>query len=95
MANDWKQQARGVALHVLENVFEDGAYSNIALNQELKQSTLSPKDKALVTEIVYGTVARKITLEWYLAHYIKDRDELEPWVYDLLMLSLYQHSSGS
>lgn len=74
----------------LENVFEDGAYSNIALNQELKQSTLSPKDKALVTEIVYGTVARKITLEWYLAHYIKDRDELEPWVYDLLMLSLYQ-----
>ena len=90
LANDWKQQARGVALHVLENVFEDGAYSNIALNQELKQSTLSPKDKALVTEIVYGTVARKITLEWYLAHYIKDRDELEPWVYDLLMLSLYQ-----
>ena len=43
-----------------------------------------------MTEIVYGTVARKITLEWYLAHYIKDRDKLDFWVYYLLMLSLYQ-----
>ena len=90
LANDWKNQARGLALLVLENVFEDGAYSNIALNQELSHTTLSPKDKSLVTEIVYGTVARKITLEWYLAHYIKDRDKLDSWVYYLLMLSLYQ-----
>lgn len=90
LANDWKNQARGLALLVLENVFEDGAYSNIALNQELSHTTLSPKDKSLVTEIVYGTVARKITIEWYLAHYIKDRDKLDSWVYYLLMLSLYQ-----
>lgn len=90
LANDWKKQARGLALVVLENVFEEGAYSNIALNQELKQTQLSQKDKSLVTEIVYGTVARKITLEWYLAHYIEDRDKLDPWVYYLLMLSLYQ-----
>ena len=67
LANDWKKQARGLALVVLENVFEEGAYSNITLNQELKQTQLSQKDKSLVTEIVYGTVARKITLEWYLA----------------------------
>ena len=44
----------------------------------------------MVTEIVYGTVARKITLEWILAHVIEDRDKLEAWVYDLLLLSLYQ-----
>ena len=43
-----------------------------------------------MTEIVYGTVARKITLEWILAHVIEDRDKLEAWVYDLLLLSLYQ-----
>ena len=43
-----------------------------------------------MTEIVYGTVARKITLEWILAHVSEDRDKLEPWVYDLLLLSLYQ-----
>ena len=90
MANDWKKSARGLALKTLEEVFEEVAYSNIALNKNLKHSQLSDKDKGLVTEIVYGTVARKITLEWYLAHFIADRDKLEKWVYDLLMLSLYQ-----
>ena len=90
MANDWKKTARGQALEVLEEVFQEGAYSNIALNAHLSKSQLTDKDKALVTEIVYGTVARKITLEWILAHVIEDRDKLEPWVYDLLLLSLYQ-----
>ena len=75
---------------VLEDVFENGAYSNIALNQAFQSSAMSQKDKSLVTELIYGTVARKITLEWYLAHYIADRDKLEPWVYYLLMVSLYQ-----
>ena len=90
MANDWKKTARGQALEILEEVFQEGAYSNIALNAHLSKSQLTDKDKALVTEIVYGTVARKITLEWILAHVIEDRDKLEPWVYDLLLLSLYQ-----
>lgn len=75
---------------VLEAVFVEDAFSNIALNQQLNHSQLSPKDKALVTELVYGTVARKITLEWYLSHYIEDRDRLDNWVYILLMLSVYQ-----
>lgn len=82
--------ARGLALQILEDVFDQEAYSNIALNQHLTKTSLSPADKGLVTELVYGTVARKITLEWYLAHYIADRDKLDSWVYYLLMLSLYQ-----
>lgn len=92
MANKWKNTARGQALMVLEEVFQEGAYSNIALNKQLKTSTLSDQDKGLVTELVYGTVARKMTLEWLLAHYIEDRDKLQSWVYDLLLLSLYQLS---
>lgn len=90
MANNWKKTTRGTALLVLENVFDKAAYTNIALNHVLKSSAMSSKDKALVTELVYGTVARKITLEWYLAHYIADRDKLESWVYYLLMVSFYQ-----
>ncbi len=82
--------ARSLALSVLEQVFEQGAYSNIALNQALDRSSLSVQDKGLATELVYGTVSRKITLEWYLAHFIEDREKLDSWVYYLLMLSLYQ-----
>lgn len=84
------ETARSLALSVLEDVFEQGAYSNIALNKALESSHLSAQDKGLATELVYGTVSRKITLEWYLAHFIEDREKLDTWVYYLLMLSLYQ-----
>ncbi len=84
------ETARGLALSVLEQVFDQGAYSNIALNKALEASNLSAQDKGLATELVYGTVSRKITLEWYLAHVIEDREKLDTWVYYLLMLSLYQ-----
>ncbi|MCY7067723.1 16S rRNA (cytosine(967)-C(5))-methyltransferase RsmB [Streptococcus oralis] len=84
------EMARNLALAVLEDVFVNQAYSNIALNKHLKGSQLSAADKGLVTEIVYGTVARKLTLEWYLSHFIEDRDKLDNWLYILLLLSAYQ-----
>lgn len=85
-----KVSARYLALKILEEVLVQGAYSNIALNKGLKGSLLSSSDKGLVTELVYGTVARKITLNWYLSHVIKDREQLDAWLYILLELSLYQ-----
>ena len=84
------ETARNLALAVLEDVFVNQAYSNIALNKHLKGSQLLAADKGLVTEIVYGTVARKLTLEWYLSHFIQDRDKLDNWLYILLLLSAYQ-----
>ena len=84
------ETARNQALAVLEDVFVNQAYSNIALNKHLKGSQLSAADKGLVTEIVYGTVARKLTLEWYLSHFIQDRDKLDNWLYVLLLMSVYQ-----
>ena len=80
------ETARSLALAVLEDVLMNQAYSNIALNKHLKGSQLSAPDKGLVTEIVYGTVARKLTLEWYLSHFIEDRDKLDNWLYILLLL---------
>ena len=84
------ETARNLALKVLEDVLVNQAYSNIALNKHLKGSQLSATDKGLVTELVYGTVARKLTLEWYLSHFIEDRDKLDSWLYVLLLMSVYQ-----
>jgi len=84
------ETARSLALAVLEDVLMNQAYSNIALNKHLKGSHLSVADKGLVTEIVYGTVTRKLTLEWYLSHFIEDRDKLDNWLYVLLLMSAYQ-----
>ncbi|AXQ79227.1 16S rRNA (cytosine(967)-C(5))-methyltransferase RsmB [Streptococcus chenjunshii] len=88
--NHWQESVRGTALLILEKIFKEQAYTNITLNHYLERSSLTKRDKNLVTEIVYGTVARKITLEWYLSHVIQDRTELDEWLYYLLMLSLYQ-----
>ena len=41
--------ARQAALTILEEVFLNGAYSNIALNQALLEIPLSSADQALVT----------------------------------------------
>lgn len=90
MANNWKKSARGKALLAIEDIFDNGAYSNIALNNQLSNSSVQDKDKGLITEIVYGTISKKISLEWYLSHVIKDRDKLDKWVYYILMISLYQ-----
>ena len=84
------ETARYLSLKVLEDVFINQAYSNIALNKHLKGSQLSATDKGLVTELVYGTVTRKLTLEWYLSHFIEDRDKLDSWLYVLLLMSVYQ-----
>ena len=84
------ETARSLALEVLEDVLVNQAYSNIALNKHLKGSQLSATDKGLVTELVYGTVARKLTLEWYLSHFVEDRDKLDSWLYVLLLMSVYQ-----
>ena len=84
------EMARNLALKVLEDVLVNQAYSNIALNKHLKGSQLSAADKGLVTELVYGTVTRKLTLEWYLSHFIEDRDKLDNWLYVLLLMSSYQ-----
>lgn len=78
------ETARSLALAVLEDVSINQAYSNIALNKHLKGSQLLAVDKGLVTELVYGTVARKLTLEWYLSHFIEDRDQLDSWLYSTL-----------
>ena len=54
---------RKVAINILERIINEGAYSNIILSNELNNSDLSDKDKALVTEIVYGTLRRLKTID--------------------------------
>lgn len=83
--------ARNVALDVLIAVEERGAYSNLLLNDRLQRSSLSPRDRGLATELVYGTLQRKNTLDWILNKLVrKGIDTLDPWVRHLLRLGIYQ-----
>ncbi|MEF2248459.1 MULTISPECIES: 16S rRNA (cytosine(967)-C(5))-methyltransferase RsmB [unclassified Paenibacillus] len=83
--------SRDVALDTLVKVAEGGAYSNLQLNRALQESSLSRADAALATELVYGTLQRQLTLDYWLAQFVaKGLRKLEPWVHQLLRLSLYQ-----
>ncbi|MNK08726.1 Ribosomal RNA small subunit methyltransferase B [compost metagenome] len=83
--------AREVALQVLTQVEEEGAYSNLQLNGALQRSGLSGPDAGLATELVYGTISRLSTIDYFLDQFVaKGLKKLQPWVRNLLRLSFYQ-----
>lgn len=83
--------ARKTAVKILKEVFDKKAYSNIVLNRELSDSDLNDKDKGLVTEIVYGTIKYKYTIDNILNYYIRSGIEsLEGYILNVLRISIYQ-----
>ncbi|MBM7715621.1 16S rRNA (cytosine967-C5)-methyltransferase [Bacillus thermophilus] len=82
------KNVREVALDILEAVEKQRSYSNLLLNSFIKKYQLKGPDTALLTEMVYGTIQRKMTLDYYLEPFIKKK--LENWVRNLLRLSVYQ-----
>ena len=88
---NYPETARGAAALVLRMVLEDGAYTNIALNQYLRGSRLSDLDRRLATELVYGTVKALGTLDWYLAQCVtRPLDKVEKNILCILRMSAYQ-----
>lgn len=85
-----KKNPRFVAMQLLTQVAQNQAYSNLLVDKGIREGKLSSKDDRLMTEIVYGTISRKLTLEYYLAPVIKNPKKVDPWVKQLLLLSLYQ-----
>lgn len=83
--------SRGVALDLLCSVEERGAFANLALGPVLDRAGLARPERAFVTELVYGVVRRRLTLDWVLGQLLtRPADRLAPWVRNLLRLSLYQ-----
>ncbi|WP_342600648.1 16S rRNA (cytosine(967)-C(5))-methyltransferase RsmB [Psychrobacillus sp. FSL H8-0483] len=84
----WTGNVRDAALTILMAVEKQQAYSNLLLHQTIEKYTIEPKDRALLTELTYGTLQYKMTLDYYLQPFIKGK--LDDWVKQLLRLSLYQ-----
>lgn len=84
-------QARECALSILLQMETEKAYSNLLLNQRLEKSGLDDRDRRFVTELVYGTIQRRYSLDWVLNQLVKKGiDSLEDWVKEALRLGLYQ-----
>ena len=85
------ENSRKIVVDLLEQVLNEGAYSNIVLGSKLNKTDLNDKDKSLVTEILYGTLKYKYSIDKILNYYLKDGfDQVEPLVINILRISIYQ-----
>ena len=83
--------ARELALDVLTRVDVSHSYSNLQLNQALKKGNLDRSDANFATQMIYGTIQHLTRIDWMLAPLLTSPiEKLEPWVRNLLRLSLYQ-----
>ncbi len=84
-------QARDAALKILVEINEKGAYSNIALNKYFATEELRDIDRSFITEMVYGTVKWKLTLDRVIAAYSNIKmEKLSAWILNILRLGAYQ-----
>lgn len=84
--------ARSIALQVLRRVEAEGAFSSLALNHALRRNPgLSPEDRSLTTELIYGTLRWRRRLDYALsAHSQRRLEKVEPSLLRILRLSAYQ-----
>ena len=83
--------ARDKAFSVLKKVFDDKAYSNRALDSFLKTDELDRRDKAFVTNIVYGVLTHLKYLDYQIEGYSKNGlKKISQNVLIILRISLYQ-----
>jgi len=59
------------AYRVLSKVLYEETYSNIALNEEIQKGDYKDKDLNLLTELVYGTIEKLITLNFGIDYFSK------------------------
>lgn len=82
--------AREFALRLLQKVNEEQVLSHEALNA-LEQSGLEPRDRALATKLVHGTLERQLTADWILGNKTgKPVSKMKPVIRNILRLGVYQ-----
>ena len=79
---------RRIALRLLDGWERDDTYLNLALNSPAT-SELSSSERGFLTALLYGTVERKITLD-YLIGRVAARSDLAPGTRNILRLGFYQ-----
>src|SRR5690625_4108352 len=84
-----KFKLRKTILDLLMRIDEDSGFSHLIIDHEINRRNIEPKDQALLTEVVYGTMERKMTLDFFLEPFIKNK-KIDSWVRMLLRMSVYQ-----
>ena len=84
---------REIALKTIYKINQEQAYSNLALDEELKQNRkiLNEKDIGLISEITYGVTTWKLTLDTIIKKHSKIKlKKISPWIINILKMGIYQ-----
>ena len=83
--------ARQTALQILHTLETQHAYTDVVLRQMLRHSTLERRDRAFVTDCVYGVMRWQAKIDWLLGHVCRrPLETLTPWIRNALRLGVYQ-----
>lgn len=83
--------ARQVVLELLIKMQQNGAYSNIVLDNTFNSEKLSNRDRAFAAMLFYGVIERKMTLDYIIRLYSSTEfDKIDVDVLQLLRMGLYQ-----
>ena len=84
-------KARLLAYDLIRQVNREGAYANLRLPELLKESNLEQRDRALATELSYGTLRLQGRYDYFISKVI-DRpiSELDEKIHDLLRMGVHQ-----
>ncbi len=80
---------RQIAVRLLQQRRADGGFTEDLLENALAGARLSPRDRGLCQEILYGIVRWQATLDWLIARKTGGRNQ-KPALQSLLRLGLYQ-----
>ncbi|MCL1788074.1 MAG: 16S rRNA (cytosine(967)-C(5))-methyltransferase RsmB [Defluviitaleaceae bacterium] len=82
---------RAIAVSVLTDVLDSGAYANIALRKTLAEVDIDPRARAFVTDLVNETLRNLIQIDYAINKYSKTPvDKMKPFIRNLLRISVCQ-----
>lgn len=86
------KSARQTAFEALLKIMKDGAYSNLLIDSMLKNNPdLDERDRAFVSNLVYGSLDRLILIDYNLSLYLNQPSKkLKPELHTVLVLGAYQ-----
>ena len=84
--------ARQTAFEALLKIHKDGAYSNLVVDSAIKDNPdLSDRDRAFVTNLIYGTLDRLMLIDFNLSLYLNQPlKKLKPELHTILRMGAYQ-----
>jgi len=85
------EKCRELAVEILLKVEKKNAYADILLDHSLKKGSLSSRDRALLTQLVYGALRWRGRIDWYLSQFLhRSLSGTNAYIRNLLRLTLYQ-----